>query len=261
MKPNQLKVWTGFACAAAIALSAVIAAPASAEIITVTVDSASFDLAYGATGAPAAPPTWNTSETSGTNTATTLGSFSFTPAVVGAPNAPPGVTFANRVLADGPLNTEVQSYSDSFSLTIVGSFDDALPSYATNPRITLKISELSIWAVQAYDPGTTAQFAETTVGHTSNSSSVALVDTRSGTGNGTTGTVAEHYRQLVWNPADFEVNGTTSTRTFNLPGARYSMDGLIIKGEISLSYEAPEPASAALLTIGSIGVLARRRKA
>ena len=73
--------------------------------------SSDFSLGYGYTGVGNGVYGWTTSETSAANTATTIGDFSFTPAQVGPPlDSDSGVTFVNRVLADGTSTSILRLY-------------------------------------------------------------------------------------------------------------------------------------------------------
>ena len=244
----------GFLVAVLVALAG-LARPAGASIVTVT--SADFSLGYGRTAAG-----WGTTETAGSNTPTTDGSFSFTPTVTGIAWTSVGPKFLNRVLGDGEnVGGQGGDYvgdSYDFLVSIAGSYDLALPPGATNPQLTLNITAISLWAIKSDYGVLSPEYNETTPSHTSTSSmGVTLNDPADFS-------IAANYKQLLWNPADFAVAGTSSTRTFTL-GAWLSnenpIDGLDILGNVTLTYNnIPEPATMSLLALGGLAMIRRSRR-
>jgi hypothetical protein len=222
--------------------------------------SANFSLGYGAQATSGSP--WNTTETSGANTATTLGSFSFIPTLSGPPFSSSGPIFPSRVLGDGDYGVGRSGWSKDFLVSLTGSYNTALPVWAENVKLTLNITSISIYGVQYSGFGTgTMQFQETTSGHTASSSAITLNVAADINDPGISPfATAANWKQLDWDPADFAVAGTTSTRTFNLgtftSTQGYAIDGFEIEGNVVLTY-IPEPMSVWLLGIG--GLLLWRR--
>jgi hypothetical protein len=128
-----------------------------------------------------------------------------------------------------------------FVLPITASYNGPGPSDASanpNYRLRLEITHISIWG-GAYPSSSlqTLAWSETTAGHSATSPSIALAAD-------TNYQLASNYRQLVWDPTDFDqpIAGVNYayTRTFDILGGnglRFG-DGIIVKGLVSLVYDA-----------------------
>ncbi|MBU4272266.1 MAG: PEP-CTERM sorting domain-containing protein [Planctomycetes bacterium] len=241
-------------------LGLLMASAAQATIITNTITSADFSFGYGATVNEAPPVnTWTTTENAGNNTPTTQGSFSFVPTVYGNRGSGEGPIFTDRVLGMGErwmvcgYFVGGGGYFDDVS--IVGSWAGAPPpdvAAIPNYRLRLEITGISIYAFQ-WAPLETLNFRETTVGHEGNSPTIIPP---TGSGWLYLATPA-NYGKLVWDPADFDVAGTSSTRTFGLVSVNdKALDGFEVFGRVHLTYDViPEPSTLALLATGLVSLL------
>jgi len=232
---------------ASIALAVFALLPRAATAATIS--SSSFSLGYGFTSGG-----WDTTETSGVNTATTIGDFSFLPAVTGGSFASRGPTFTNRALADGdldpPADRDHSASNLTFTNTITGSWSGTIPPNNT-VSLRLNIDQISVYARghSGFGSGGLA-FPETTVGHLATSPEVALTYT-------SIENEASYFTQLSWNPGDFEVAETNSvTGTFVLVGDNHKvLDGFEIQGTIDgILTPIPEPGTLALLGLGAMGI-------
>jgi hypothetical protein len=232
-----------------------------------TVTSSDFSLGYGAT-ANTFPGTgaWTTTETAASNTATTIGDFSFSPAPVGWAFSVKGATFAGRVLEDG--GNDVSAWVGDpgvFQVPVTAQYNGTLPAGATNIQMNLEITRISVYGGY-YDNGgltmTSMAWEEATSGHSQTQSAAegALATLPAADAQHVAG-----YAHLVWNPGDYSVSlanaNQSFTRTFGIPTIggyndnRY-LEGLEITGRMSLTYTAaPEPSTLALLASGLIGLL------
>lgn len=243
-----------------IASSAMVLSCLPARAVVITSDL--FVQAYGAT-LDSFFVAWTQTETGAINTAQTIGDFSFIPNVTGSYGATPGPTFTGGVLGDG-----ASSYSGDttlFDISVTGSYNGVIPLGATDIKLTLYITDLSIYGARfSFSTATELFFNETTAGNVGSSTPTSL--TNLGAFTAPLGNSASSYTQNVWNPADVEVSGTTSTRTFqtNNGSGLLMIDGLYIGGYVELSYTAvPEPSSIALLSLSALGAavgIRRRRR-
>jgi hypothetical protein len=225
-----------------------------------SINSAPFSFGYGFNS-----ETWNDSETSGSNTLTTLGGFTFTPAVGGTKNSNTGPTFGGRVLTDG--GNDQGGRAATFTLDITGAYTGGTPGdAAVDPdyQIKLHITQLSIFGASFYnsgDPNTVAlNFAETTPDHGASQASQVLPN------SGGSMHLAASYAQVVWDPADFfsAIDTVTQTRSFILQSSDSTwenLEGLEIFGYVELSYIAiPEPTGLSLAGMAFLGLAALRRR-
>lgn len=226
--------------------------------------SANFTIGYGYTGATRNG--WTTTESSSVNSPTTQGSFTFSPTVLGEIWGGSGPTFPNLVLSNG--TTDRVGDTKNFSVVISGSWTGATPADAApspNYQISIVITNLSIWGVTSTAAGGSATplaFGETTSGHTATSSSISLNNLPNTASSFTT---ASNYKQLVWNPDDYSVSGTSTTRSFNIVAGdqERAIDGFQVNGYVLITYTAvPEPGSlaTALVGLGLCVVLYGRRR-
>ncbi len=219
--------------------------PAVATADTIT--SGKFFVTFGATYINGAANSWTTTENASVNTATTIGDFSFVPTIQsGRAFTQNGPTFNNGILTTGGT-TNVTGNATDFALSLTGSHQGLVPPGATDLTLTLNITRLSVWGWSSttHTAVTNMYFSETTAGHAVASPSVNL---RSGVYSPTAVANAANYTQLIWDPADFAVALTASTRTFNLNGGGVALciDGLTVQGNVVLTYvpaasPPPEP--------------------
>ncbi len=227
-----------------------------------SITSAPFSFGYGYT--PSA--SWNTTETAGFNTPTSLGNFTFTPTVTGGGFDSTGPVFTGRVLGNGGgdyIATSIAYPGQAGVLaSIAAAYTGPLPLDAApvpNYQIQLNISQVSIYGANYTGFGaSTLAFTELTPGHTSNSPSIAL-PTFSPVN------IASQMVKLVWDPADYAENGFTFTRSFGLLAEDESpVDGFEVFGTVTLLYDAlppaPEPSSIVLLGLGTVVLSLRRRR-
>ena len=229
----------------------------------VTVNSANFVQGWGATlKTNPATNDWTQSETTGINTPQIQGDFTFTSTVTGSRASSPGPVFPNGVLGNGTTGS-VAGYSDTFDISITATYNGVIPFGATNVQLALNLTSLSIYGVNAFGGATEMQFRESTVGHLSNSDPIGVQQITYSTAPGSPVTLASSYTFLDWNPTDFAVAGTSSTRTFNINGGTgaLALDGLIMEGNMVLTYDpVPEPSSIVLLASGLLVAVASRKK-
>ncbi len=163
-----------------------------------------------------------------------------------------GPGFNNRVLTSGGGVVNGNS-SAGFTVTINAEYTGAYPPPdLKDPAFSLAIDQISIWAMKYPSYGTTneAYWTETTAGHGGVSPSVFLTEA-------TDITDATNYKQIIWNPGDWEINGTNIIRTFQLPtGVNYfpAIDGLEIIGHGVLFADVPEPSAFALIAMGGLSL-------
>jgi|GEM_PF-3634972 len=241
-----------------LALFTLAASSQAAAII-----SSDFTFGYGATAGN--PITWTTTETSSSNSATTQGDFTFAPTLQGAffsSNGPKvTVSGSNRTLVDG--DSDRSGGSDNFASTISGSYTGPTPGDAAptpNYQLSIIIDSVSIWGVSFNDESgnKTLGFGETTVGHTATSSTITLNnDSSSFLLNKAQFTDDPNYSQLVWDPTDYSVAGTSTSRSFNLVSdSNRVIDLFEVIGHVELTYDAiPEPKSITLLLAGGLALI------
>lgn len=127
----------------------------------------------------------------------------------------------------------------------------------------INITSLRIWATD-FDatPTNSLKWQETTVGH-EDSTSATNYPLIIGWPNWGDDAV---YTQVLWDPNDFQVVGTTQTRTFalfpNNTAGNPAIDGFEVFGNVQLIYDAiPEPgALGAMGLVALIGVRMRSRR-
>jgi hypothetical protein len=230
--------------------------------VTVTNTSANFSIGFGFTNVFMP---WNDSETSGSNTSTTQGGFTFVPTVTSSLFSGTGPTFVGRVLGNGAgANEGASGDSIDWTATITASWTGGTPLDAEpdpNFRIQLNITSLRIWghAHFAFPSGTTMAFSETTPGNAGSSPSITLNVAPTTTAL----TNAANYTQLVWDAGSYQVTGTNMTRTFVITpggaGTDRALDGFEVFGNVLLLYDIPEP-TALTLALAGIGLAVVRRR-
>jgi len=243
-----------FALLAVVAL-AVVASSAQAAVIT----SGTFDLGLGYS----ASAVWDTTETSGSNTAVT-GPFTIT--VTGASNTftNRGPTFPGRVLTNGSISGLLGSTENNL-FTVTATYTGGMAGQGATP-LTLVIDSISIYGYNLTNfsnlPGGPDEinWSEVTVGNLGTS---PALDLGAASSFGSEDQAA-NFDQLVWNPGEISVAGTSMTRTFTVlenvdPTA--GIDGFEIVGRIEYN-AVPEPSALAFTGIGLIGLFGygRRRK-
>ncbi len=217
---------------------------ASQLAVGAVITSGDFSIGYGFTQ----HEYWNTFETASVNTPTVQGEFTFSPTITGSGFSGGGPYFPNRVLTDNGVNGFVGD-TYHWNLTVDGSYNGTPLS---GGKVTLNITQISIYGSPWTSDPNTIWFNETTVGHTASSTPVATLPYQGHTNPAS-------YAHLVWDPADFQVSGESSTRTFTIGSSTESaIDGFEIYGNIQ--YESvPEPLTLALVGLGAgVGIIRRR---
>ncbi len=243
-----------------VAVAMVAAAQWTSQANAAVISSSSFKLAYGFSGAS---PSWNTTETISINTPTTQGGFTFAPTVSGGLFTGYGPRFENGVLGNGAGDAHKGGNSNTFSLTISGSWDGALPADASNDpgyQLTMVIESISLYGLKIAigSSDLLMSFEELTAGHTGNSPAVTL---KYIAGAGSSTVLASNWTLLSWSPEDWTQSGTSVSRTFEIAEGDRALDGLTIEGYLQLSYHAvPEPSSLGWLLLGVGGMAALRRR-
>lgn len=214
-----------------------------------------FSFGYGKDNNTSGLP-W-TLKTGGGTTSNTIGNFTFTPTVESGIYASNGPIFNNnRVLTNGITNaSSTAGNTGTWSMSVTGSYTGTTPAdAAANPnfRITLIIENISIYATSYGNPAppnNLLAWTETTAGHMSSSEPITLIYAGSTAANLNT---AANFLPLAWNPDDFLIAGTTSTRSFGfLTDTIRPIDGFEITGRIEITYDAiPEPSTTALGLLG-----------
>lgn len=254
-----------------VALSLSVISPSFA--VTGTIISSNFSLGYGVIQNGTQAQQWSDSETSSANTNV---NSPFSLSVVFSSRTPAadddsydgagsfqGPTFPNRVLSDGDTTTTISGWAPRFQVALNGSWTGATPLDATpnpNYQFSLEITSIRIYGnLSAYGDATHTSmwFSEVTAGHGSSMSPFVVSRT-------TPILAATNWTQLVWNPNDFSDPGTTGSRTFwvnaDTTGSHAFIDGFEVFGDLVVTYDAiPEPATIALLSIGGLAVVLRRR--
>jgi len=226
----------------------------SSNVTAAMIVSDQFSFGYGKDNNTSGLP-W-TLKTGGGTTSNTIGDFTFTPTVESGIYASNGPIFNNnRVLTNGITNaSSTAGNTGTWSMSVTGSYAGTPADAAENPnfRITLIIESISIYAASYGNPAppnNLLAWTETTAGHMSSSEPITLIYAGSTAANLNTAT---NFRQLVWNPDDFLIDGTTSARSFGfLTDTIRPIDGFEITGRIEITYDTiPEPSTTALGVLG-----------
>lgn len=237
-----------------ICLAALVLAMTTPALQGATITSAPFSFGFGMTATGGG--TWNDEETSGVNTPTTQGDFSFAPVPTGDRFTTDGSTFPNRVLTDAPLDGYSAAIDKAmFEVPITANYTGAVPGdvngTAPNYKLRLEITSISIYA-GAHPSSSLFSLAwdETTAGHAATSPSTALPVNNDYN-------EAASYLKVAWDPAEFDepLSGLNDsfTRTFDILGGnelRFG-EGIEIEGRVTLVYNAvPGPGTFTWLTNG-----------
>ncbi|MEN8255740.1 MAG: hypothetical protein ABFR33_09765, partial [Verrucomicrobiota bacterium] len=192
-------------------------------------EGSTFSIGLGKTSGTGA---WTTNETASANIDVT-GPFSLDVAAsCSGFYGSSGTTFENRVLGMGA--TGIQYVGN------VTGFDDleVTASY-TGPDVgdgvsktTLVIDSVRIWASNGIQSNY-VYWLETTPGNFSRQENQPLYEAASYL-------TLSDYQNIVWNPGDLSVGGTSSTRTFDLSGSsvhEIRIDGIEVFGHVEYTYD------------------------
>ena len=235
----------------------------AAHAATVVLESDLFSLNYGFGGTGASGAQW-VSNPSATTTSTTLGDFSFTPVFTNIKASDYGVTFVNGVPANGAGQYSYAGFSTGWTVTVNAAWTGILPPEAAaspNVKISLIIDSISIYGLvnSSQSPSTNFAFSELTAEHAASSSAVTVTALTSGQAPAGYMNVG-NYTQLVWNPADYVVDGASMSRIFKVSDNRV-IDGFQISGRIQTTYETiPEPGTYALMGCAAFAILGFRKR-
>ena len=248
-----------------LGLATLVGLPA-ANATVITVNSADFSFGFGANNDVAEPNNIWDLQNAGTenvntpSTGYTQGDFVLTPSPTGAKFSGTGPKFEKRTLSNGSSGW-VSGNVLGFSMPISAAYTGTIPADATNIRLQLEITNISVWAACWQGSSTDLAWNETTPGQIGQSSSVALKSPVN-----TLPAIMDiaNYTQVAWDPSDAYVSlataGASVTRTFNFGSAfDVPIDGIDVMGRIHLTYETasvPEPGTMALGFMGLIGLLA-----
>ena len=250
-----------------VVLVVVALAGAATAVQAAVVTSADFSMGYGAY---LGLPIWTTDETAAVNTPTTQGNFTFAPAPTGKRGGGFGPKFVNRILStgvDGDNQCAVSFGTEHFTVPIVASYNGPAPIDVDpiNPgyKLEIEITNISVWAAAYLGYSTSAKWDETTSGHTASSPAITLIETNEGYN-------VEKYRQLAWDPDDYETSlgslNSSFTRMFKIipvvSGSDFRMvDGVEVMGRVHLVYNLiPEPMTVAFLAVGGFLAMLRPRR-
>ena len=197
--------------------------------------------------------TWSTLETAGSNTATTLGDFSFSPSATSVASlSGTGTGFSGRVLSDnGSFSTYAGPAGGKFGTSIVASYNGAAPLDAAaipNYRIMVEITSISIYGMAYGGSTSTLNWDESTPGHIQASPVLNLPAVPP---PGNTWEIASNYSQLVWDAPDFSTAlaglNDSATRMFDIQGSSTlkPLDGLEVEGRVHLVYDVAVPSGPA----------------
>ncbi|MEN8255741.1 MAG: PEP-CTERM sorting domain-containing protein [Verrucomicrobiota bacterium] len=231
----------------AMLVALVSAGVASAAVIT----STDFSIGLGKTSGTGA---WTTTETASVNTDVT-GPFTLSVAAsCSSFYGSSGTTFQNRVLGMGLTGVQYVGKVQTFdTLTVAANYTGGLAGNSATP-MTLVIDSVRIWASNGVQ-NNYVYWLETTPGNAAQQANQSL-------GAAASYTVLADYQNVVWNPGEQAVAGTSSTRTFDLNGAsvhEIRIDGIEVLGHVE--YDAiPEPATLSLFGLIGGGLLWIRRK-
>ena len=179
---------------------------------------------------------WTTNESIAVNTSQRQGEFSFIPTVSGVTGTGGGWTFPNRVPTDNGVRGGF-GYDDPanpWQMVLHASYNG---DKGTGGKITVNITSISIYGSDWGTGASTMWFTETTPGHEAIGPSVTTLPY-------TIHTDPACCRKIIWNPADFAVNGESSMRTFgfDFANALYGcmfLDGFEITGNVVYEYNEP----------------------
>ena len=182
-------------------------------------------------------------ETSALNTPVTQGDFTITPQFASQPAySAYGPLFTSRTLVNGPAGGNGRSAnSGSLAITVNANWTGSIPNTA-NHRISLVIESIKVRGVKwigsaSSGPLVKLSIVETTPNHASGSSFVDLQNTGNPLSNLAD---ALKYNTVTWDPVDYYVDGTSTSRTFTVvadDGLAIPVDGIEIEARVVVGFD------------------------
>jgi len=182
-------------------------------------------------------------EASGLNTPTTQGDFTVTQQFASQPLfSSYGPLFTNRALENGPVGGNGKSaLSTSLAITVNAIWSGSVPNTA-NHRIALVIDSISVHGVKWIGSSPTGPIIGLKIVETTRSPAVSSSFTNlQNTGNPLSNLGDKlKYTKVSWDPDDYYVDGTSTSRTFTVTasdGSAIALDGVEIDARVVIGFD------------------------